>query len=631
VRRTLVLLPLVVASLVAVGVDGLADGSRTNGSRLPGSGLTEDARVVHALNRLGFGPRPGDVGRVRQAGLDRWMAAQLSPEGIADPVVDGRLREFATLGMDATELLVEYPPPQLVQGLERALTRRIGMEPEAIRGMFPELARFDPRNDPDAPERPEMAPGERMRRMLDGPARITLDLSQAKLVRAVHGKRQLQEVMTDFWFNHFNVFVGKGADRWWASSYERDAIRPHALGKFRDLLGATARHPAMLIYLDTWLSAAEGADYDRALGERYAAVANREAGLPPGGVATLLLRDRGMDTRAVERGIERRQQRPGSRNARPDESQRRPRGLNENYARELLELHTLGVDGGYTQQDIVEVARCFTGWTLLPVQAGQQFVFMSELHDRGKKTVLGHTIRSSGIAEGERVLDILAKHPSTARFISTKLARRFVSDEPPAALVDRMARRFTETGGDIREVLVALFESEEFWAPEVVGGKVKTPFEYVASMLRASNAEILSLPGSGSDRSSRPGLLGALRQLGQPLYAAQAPTGYDDTAEAWVSTGALLQRMKVAVAVAVDHLPGVEVPPPEGESIASIGRQVLGREPTESTFESVRRQLGLPAEDLQEVGLPRRMAKVPGITERLTMAWLLASPEFQRR
>ena len=297
-RRHQTILTTLLAA-IAVWGGARAEEEATGGAlHLPASELAEDARVVHALNRLGFGPRPGDVERVGESGLEGWILSQLTPGSIADLVVDRRLREFPTLGMDAAELLVAYPPPRLLLGLDRALTRRVGMDPQAIRELFPELVRLDRRDDPDSPERTDMSPDERMQRMLDSPARITLDLSQAKLVRAVHGERQLQEVMTDFWFNHFNVFVDKGANRWWVSSYERDAIRPHALGKFRDLLGATARHPAMLIYLDNWLSAADGAELDRAMAERYAAAANREAGLPPGGIATLLLRDRGMDTHA---------------------------------------------------------------------------------------------------------------------------------------------------------------------------------------------------------------------------------------------------------------------------------------------------------------------------------------------
>ncbi|MGH9778483.1 MAG: DUF1800 domain-containing protein, partial [Candidatus Acidiferrales bacterium] len=486
-----------------------------------------------------------------------------------------------------------------------------------------------------------MSREERMQQAMNGPQRIVLELSQAKLIRAAYSERQLQEVMTDFWFNHFNVFIGKGADRWLTTSYERDAIRPHALGNFRELLGATAQHPAMLFYLDNWLSADPDADFDeRDLRRRYASQLQQQ-GVQPGGVLRDLLLRRGMNPAQVDQILERqmramdqdspfRRQRFGSQQRQGAQAQRRPqqqqqqnrrRGLNENYARELMELHTLGVDGGYTQQDIIEVARCFTGWTMTPLAMGQQAIYVDELHDKGAKTVLGQTIKNGGRKDGERVLDLVARHPSTARFVSTKLARRFVSDAPPASLVDKMAKTFTATDGDIRSVLRTMFSSEEFWAPEAVNAKVKTPFEFVVSAVRATDAEIATLP---------PGLVLAMRELGQPLYGAQPPTGYKDTADAWVSSGALLNRMKVALGLTANRLPGVqmELPRDLGKSsneqmVAELGQRLLGRPLPETTRTAIGAELAKAAGETESAGSEGRT--------RLALGWLLASPDFQRR
>jgi uncharacterized protein (DUF1800 family) len=446
--------------------------------------------------------------------------------------------------------------------------------------------------------------------------------------------------MTDFWFNHFNVFIGKGADRWLTTSYEHEAIRPHALGNFRELLGATAEHPAMLFYLDNWLSADPDANFDeRELRRRYA-VELQQQGVQPGGVLRDLLVRRGMNPAQVDRMLERQmramdsdspfrrqrfggQQRPGQQPRRPQQQQQqnRRRGLNENYARELLELHTLGVDGGYTQQDIIEVARCFTGWTMTPLAMGQRSLYVDELHDKGTKTVLGQTIKNGGKKDGERVLDLAARHPSTARFISTKLARRFVSDDPPASLVDKMAKTFTATDGDIRSVLRTLFSSEEFWAPEAANAKVKTPFEFVVSAVRATDADIAALP---------PGLVLAMRELGQPLYGAQPPTGYKDTADAWVSSGALLNRMKVALGLAANRLPGVMMELPRGvgkgsneQLVAALGERLLGRPLPEATRAAIEAELTKAAAETEAAG--------PEGRTRLAVGWLLASPDFQRR
>jgi uncharacterized protein (DUF1800 family) len=385
---------------------------------------------------------------------------------------------------------------------------------------------------------------------------VLVELSEQKILRAAFSERQLEEVMVDFWFNHFNVFAGKGATMNHVTSYERDTIRPHVFGKFRDLLGATAKSPAMLFYLDNWQSAGPARLDARALSRR---------GAPRGG-------------RRMQAQME---------------APRQRRGLNENYGRELMELHTLGVDGGYTQQDVVNVARAFTGWTIEQPRLGGGFRFEERLHDDGAKVVLGHTIKAGGgQSDGERVLDILASHPSTATFIATKLARRFVGDTPPAGLVVRAAARFRDTGGDIREVLRTILTSPEFFAPEAYRAKVKTPFEFVVSALRAT----------GTDVTEAEPLVQAVRQLGMPLYMCQPPTGYADRADAWVNTGALLNRMNFAVQLVGGRMRGIRTG-------AASPASALGGDISSPTSATIAR----------------------ATDPRQTAALTLGSPEFQRK
>ncbi len=648
------LIGLLLAPAFAFQATAGGPAAKTSAIVIPETGLTEEQKIVHLLNRIGYGPRPGDVERVKKIGTAAYIEQQLNPGSIVDEGVDQRLAGFETLKMKPTQLLAAYPPPQLLRQIDRRLGARQGMDPEAMEQAFPELQRMRERQqrqkgqasgeptpeEREARRRAQQSPDERIREAMNGPQRIVLELSQAKLLRGAYSERQLQEVMTDFWFNHFNVFIGKGADRWLTTSYENEAIRPHALGKFRDLLGATAQHPAMLFYLDNWLSSDPKANFDeRDLRRRYLSQMQQQ-GIQPGGMMRDLFARRGLNPAQIDRYIERqrlamndddpfntrrsigqRGQQANGRRPQQQQQQGRRRGLNENYARELMELHTLGVDGGYTQQDIIQVARCFTGWTLTPLPMGQQFIYVDELHDKGTKTVLGQTIKNGGQRDAERVLDLVARHPSTARFVSTKLARRFVSDNPPASLVDKMAKTFTATDGDIRAVLRTLFSSEEFWAPEAVNAKVKTPFEFVVSAVRATDADVAALP---------PGLVLAMRELGQPLYAAQPPTGYKDTADAWVSTGALLNRMKVAMGLAANRLPGVQVELPrnagEGSThqlVAQLGQHLLSRPLPEATQKAVEAELAKASNETQAAGAEGRT--------RLAMGWLLASPDFQRR
>ena len=519
---------------------------------LAASTLREDQRILHVLNRLGYGPRPGDLERVRQMGVERWIERQLEPERIPDTALEAALGDYPVLAMSAADLYRDYPPPRQ-QDVQRFQSGQ--MTPQEIREVFP-------------PER--------------RPAVINAQLQSAKITRAVLSERQLQEVMVDFWFNHFNVYALKGPVRWMTAAYEREAIRPHALGRFRDLVVATAHHPAMLYYLDNWLS-------------------TRDDLVVPG---------------------------------------RGRRGLNENYARELLELHTLGVDGGYSQQDVVEVARCFTGWTIERPQQGGGYLFRPLAHDRGAKHVLGTTIPAGGGQEdGLAVIDLLARHPSTARFIATKLVRRFVRDDPPKALVDRVAGVFRKTDGDIRTVLVAIITSSEFISADTYHAKTKTPLEVVASAVRALDGRLEPPPAPGAPARAGGGLTLArqVARLGAPLYEAQPPTGYPDVAEAWVNAGALLGRMNYALALAENRLPGVRTDVgrfvqgvDRGQPAAVLDRivsVVLQGEISASTRQVLVSQLDSP-----EIVRATADDRGPRNTDVEKLAALvLGSPEFQRR
>jgi uncharacterized protein (DUF1800 family) len=417
--------------------------------------------------------------------------------------------------------------------------------------------------------------------MEGAPRQVTAELQEAKVLRAIYSERQLDEVLVDFWLNHFNVYAQKGPLKFLIAEYERDVLRPHAWGRFEDLLAATAESPAMLFYLDNWMSTDPNA--------------KPFTPLPGSGVRSA---PRGG---AFGRGMMRR---------RPNEEagQNRPRGLNENYAREIMELHTLGVDGGYTQKDVTEVARCFTGWTIRGLrQQDPEFRFEPRLHDDGSKVVLGRTIKGSGQDEGRQVIHVLATHPRTARFVSTKLARKFVADEPPASLVDRAAETFRRTDGNIRDVVRTIVTSPEFLAPEARTTKVKTPLEFVVSAVRTSGAQV----SDAGDLARRIG------QMGMPLYMQQPPTGYKDTAEAWVSTSGLLARLNFALDLAGGRVAGVAVdvfPPatgPDSGLAASLAARFVPQGLSEQTKKTLAAESDLT---------PARMAGL-----------VLGSPEFQRR
>ncbi|MGA1995048.1 MAG: DUF1800 domain-containing protein [Bryobacteraceae bacterium] len=509
-------------------------------------------KIEQALNRLTYGARPGDAERVRAVGLDRWIEAQLNPESIPEnPVLAEKLRYLDTLDLPSSQLVRDYPSRQVMRQMVKGQIpypadpevrmmiakmvardeRKQGQDGATADSIAPERAALADLLPPDrirslgtgtAEERlgafealPEdkqdeiiMAMGQGMRQalfaaappslrrkleMANGPAQVVArDLAEAKMLRAIYSERQLAEVLDDFWFNHFNVYLEKGADRYLVTGYERDAIRPHVLGKFRDLLEATAKSPAMLFYLDNWQSVA------------------------------------------------------------PDAAEGRPqarRGLNENYGRELLELHTLGVNGGYTQKDVTEVARCFTGWTIYRPQLGGRFFFNARTHDNGEKVVLGVEIPpGGGMLDGEKVLDILARQPATARFVSRQLAQRFVADDPPEALVDRMADTFLKTDGDIRQVLGTMFHSGEFRSVGAFRSKMKSPLEMVASAVRVTGAKV----------DFAFALANLVAQLGEPLYQKMEPTGYSNSSKEWMNTAGLLARMNFALQLAGDRVSGVK-------------------------------------------------------------------------
>jgi uncharacterized protein (DUF1800 family) len=702
-------------------------------------------RALHALNRLTFGPRPGDVQQVMAMGVDQWIDLQLHPEKIDDKALNARLEPLRTLHMSTREIAEDFPDGQEITQVRNG-KKPMPSDP-ARRAVFQvQLARQEEKKErkeevgknaaaaaapdkassaqpgasmmgasaatdgassntahaamntgtngamsdamssgsagndsaadtksnlqdretmaaavPSSPTKitpeeeeqarlreeqlyadlevqqlPSLPPDERFKKVLSMPPQqqlaladslrggkgqefleglapkqketllamnnpggvVTSELAQAKLLRAVYSRRQFDEVMTDFWCNHFNVFMDKGLDRLMVTSYERDVIRPHALGKFEDLLVATAKSPAMLFYLDNWLSV--GPNSAQALGIPANPYGPYGRPRPP----------------------------------RPNAGKRS--GLNENYGRELMELHTLSVNGGYSQRDVTEVARVFTGWTIDKPAEGGGFKFDPRMHEPGPKLVLGHKIKPKGEGEGLEVLHRLATSPQTAHFISLKLAQRFVSDDPPPALVDRMAKTFLKKKGDIREVLEALFHSPEFWDDTTYRAKVKTPLEFVASAVRATGAEIDDVQP----------LVGQLNRMGMPLYGAQPPTGYSMKAETWVSSSALLTRMNFALALTSGKIKGVKVdatqlagtssePPDAAATLATLEGSLLIGGVSKQTHDSIVAQIdaagknGTQPKVDNKVGARKPAGRPPDVS---TIAGLLlGSPEFQRR
>ncbi len=546
------------------------------------SRLSDEQRILHILNRLGFGARPGDVERVKAIGVERYIEQQLIPEKISDALAETKVKDLPTLSMSTAQLYEKYPQPgQLLRQLQRrgdlpndlaaarqnrgkASESQTPGQPAPGESMIPDAMPNkgnEPNGNPDGAGRNN----EEYRRIirdyylqngLQQPQRITAELQASRILRAVYSERQLQEVLVDFWTNHFNVFAGKGADRWLLTSYDRDTIRPNTMGKFHDLLLATAQSPAMLFYLDNFQSVSPNARVRPKGPNRRRAQGDPILGNLMGG------QRRGR----MERYPEMKPAQDANMPQAPAQPARQPRGINENYARELMELHTLGVDGGYTQKDVQEVARCFTGWTIFAPRGGGaaamalmgagarenagKFYFNARMHDEGEKIVLGQKIPGGGgMKDGLLVLDILARHPSTAKFMATKLSRYFVQDNPPSALVDRVAAQFTKSDGDIRETLKAIFFSPEFNSSEAYRAKVKRPFELAISAIRTL----------GADTNGSPQLHQWIARMGEPLYLYQTPNGYSDTAESWVNTGGLLERLNFGLALASNRIPGTRV------------------------------------------------------------------------
>src|SRR5579883_1070613 len=663
----------------------------------PANEMDPQKRVVHALNRLTFGPRPGDIEQVSKLGLDQWIDLQLHPDKIDDSALNARLAPLRTLQMNSQELAYKFPSGQVIRAVmdgkismpgdpvEKAIYQhqiaKLADKQEKKQAATLQTANVKDSSDEDASAKSAIAPmnpeeeakrgdamfadaeaqqllalppeqrlgtilklstadqqtlisnvkGDKREKILDGvppeqrelmmalnnPQQVVNEeLLQGKLLRAIYSERQLQEVMTDFWFNHFNVFIGKGADRYMLTDYERDVIRPHALGKFEDLLVATAKSPAMLLYLDNWLSV--GPNSDVALGIRKN---------PP--------RPRGRRRFPLPPQPPRQAKGKGKRNS----------GLNENYGRELMELHTLGVNGGYTQRDVTEVARVLTGWTIDQPQKGGGFKFEERMHEPGTKFVLGQKIKQHGEKKGVEVLRLLARHPSTAHFICTKLAMRFVSDDPPPALVENMAQTFLKKDGDIREVLKTMFRSPEFWSDGAYRAKMKTPLEFVVSAVRATGADVAdAMP-----------LARQLNQLGMPLYGMQPPTGYSMKSEAWVNSSALLGRMNFSVALMSGKIKGTRVdadrlvaPPADApgaatataaapapdprRTLAWLETSLLAGEVSRQTHDAIISQI--EAQNPPPAGKPvAANGKSPSpVTSTGTIAGLLlGSPEFQRK
>ena len=538
--------------------------------------LTEDQKILHVLNRLGYGARPGDAAKVKAMGLQKYIDQQLNPAAIPDPVAEAKVKGLDVFNMSTAELFAKYPNPgALLKQLEGGKAAQANAQNQKNAKA---QAAGDPTDVTDAQKKARRDELQALYAKYDlKPAgQIVPQIVANRVLRDVYSERQLQEVMVDFWQNHFNVYAGKAAVRWYIPSYERDVLRPNALGNFRDLLVGSAKHPAMLFYLDNFESVSPNAQ-PQGNAQNAARVQQMvQSGQPlPPQLRERLKQQFNVDDAQLDQRLKEMRANPQTA---PKGQQKR--GLNENYARELMELHTLGVDNGYTQKDIIEVAKCFSGWTIadprgyrkaaaseiqgkedkrinrLQRQAGVpddiesgEFYFNSRWHDNGTKTVMGQTINAGGEKDGLKVLDMLVSSPNTAKFIAKKLAIKFVSDTPSDAFVGRIADAFHKSNGDIKTTLRAIFNDKEFYAPENYRAKIKSPIELAVSSVRTL----------GADTNASPAMVAMLTKLGEVPYGYQAPTGYPDLAADWVNTGALLERLNFAVAIASNRIPGTRV------------------------------------------------------------------------
>jgi uncharacterized protein (DUF1800 family) len=645
-KRTAGVAALVAACTMWCGAAVTGAAGQNGTSTVTNTGaLTQRQQAEHILDRFTFGPTPGEVDAVAQMGWRKWLSEQMHPDTIADTQLDERLLQYPSLGLTPPELLAAMPSNLIIRqialgrapysqnwmvgGMEQVLVMKFQQKKQggkrakktdagqaARRAQAQQLAE----QILNAPAQERMAdimrlpveqravlaeavygrernelmqgftPRERevfiaMGRGPDATAVADVELQQAEILRAVLSQRQLQEVMTEFWFNHFNVYMRKNADQWYTPSYVQDVIRPYALGKFGNLLIATAQSPAMLYYLDNWLS------------------------IGPNSPAA-----RRMDARNHQ-----------------------PHGINENYGREVMELHTVGVEGGYTQKDVIALANIMTGWTIDQPIDGGGATFMAARHEPGSIHWYGHTVQDNGYEEGREALLWLAAQPSTAHHISFELAQRFVSDDPPPALVNAMAATYMRTGGDIQQILWTMVNSPQFWESKDIDNKVKTPLEFVASAFRVT----------GTDPGFPQPLVNVLRQMGEPLFMCLTPNGYPLTGDAWMNTGALMARMNFAMSFAQGRMGDGQFDPrrvlADEQGAAADGGQVMPTAYSAGGDDAVLQDL----KPLEMALLGRRAsAKTEGVIERqvermphaapeqklrVMTALLLGSPDFQMR
>ncbi len=683
--------------------------------------LTKDEKIVHVLNRLGFGPRPGDVQKVKAMGLQAYINQQLSPETINDSAVDQQLAAYTQLSLSDEQLMGLYQARQQAFAASRKLRKAIigentqknaaanpimtpganpAMTPGAAAGVTVDAAGganpiMTDTTGADAPDKKgkgkksilaQADPQERQeaqaaRRAL-AQASLPVALAQkqfvdAKALRAIESERQLQEVLVDFWSNHFNIDVRKQSCGVLKIADDREVIRPHILGKFRDLLGASAHSPAMLVYLDNALSTSDTPPDMNAMRAAMNGMGGQGGRVNRMGRAGMMRR-----RLALMGGVGANGQAPNAQASAAPAKKKRG-GLNENYGREIMELHTLGVDGGYTQADVTEVARCFTGWSIgrqapamgagmannmrmrQRLAGGKKggvgaFEFHPFLHDNGAKTVLGHQIPAGGgIQDGETVLDILASHPATMQHISTQLCQRLVSDTPPASLVDKCVQAWKRTDGDLREITRTIITSPEFYATAAFRSKIKSPFEFAVSSVRALGGTYASAVENGAMRGKgakmagqlagiKPpkgggylymntnSLVGEVGTMGQPLFQYQAPTGYPEESQKWVSSGALISRMNFALALTGGKLGDVSLPASSpaltGASnpnafIDRFAEQVLHGSIAPATRATLLKQIS-DTPDAKPIATAT--APVDANTTQRMAALLLGSPEFQR-